>query len=122
MNKREARAKQIVEAIVAGLNKKHGYELFIRYDTDYIQLESGRFLDSLSIRYPNHALDNIGGSFCLVAIDDKPTYVRLLNKMLNNLMVYHTSAGHDSKRIPIDIKKVYGKTMDEIEIALDLAA
>lgn len=126
MNKREAQAKAIVEAIVADLNKKFNYELYIDFQKDCMQLSSGRLLDCLSIRYPNHKLDDIHCSYGLVAVADKPTYVRLFKKMLrtpepcNAIMMYYGTNG--DKSIPIDIKAMYGKTIDEIQIALDLAA
>ena len=125
MNKREAKAKAIVEAIVADLNKNHGYEFYIKFHKDYFQLKSGRLVDALSIKYPNHE-DH--GSFGLVTVFDKPTYVRLLKQMLktpepwNGVMMYHTSLDMRVPSTPIDIKKMYGKTIDEIQIALDLAA
>ena len=125
MNKREARAKAIVEAIVADLNKKFKYELYIDFKKDYMQLSSGRLLDWLSIRYPDHKLDDIHGSYGLVVVAGKTTYFRLFKKMLqtpepcNAIMTYYGTNG--DKSIPIDIKAMYGKTMDEIQIALDLA-
>jgi hypothetical protein len=108
------------------LNKKFNYELYIDFQKDCMRLLSGRLLDCLAIRYPDHRLDDIHGSYGLVAVAGKTTYFRLFKKMLTTpkpydaVMMYYGTNG--DKQIPLDIKAMYGKTMDEIQIALDLAA
>ena len=114
MNSREFTAKHLVESIIKDLNANHGMKLFIQHSSNDMMLNSKRICNTLSIRYPNEHMEN--GSFALITIKD-PTYVKLLNALIkcHDLTYYGTNR---NLRIPVDISKMYGSTIDEIHASL----
>jgi hypothetical protein len=122
MDKRELRAKSIAERIVADLNKRFGFKLKITSGETHKGPFSSSDYKYLRIQYPNGNND-----FCSFCFDEvrhglqqkQPTYVQLLNRLIkDNVMTYHNDGSHV---IEIELNSLYGKTFDEIEIALDLA-
>ena len=125
MDKRELRAKSIVERIVADLNKRFGFKLKITSGEAHKGPFSSSDYKYLRICYSDTHCDDDFFSYCFYEVrhglrQKQPTYVQLLNRLIkDNVMTYYDNSIHAIKEV--ELNSLYGKTFDEIEIALDLA-
>ena len=129
MNKREQKelqAKSIVEAMVKDLNHRFGWKLYIEMIHPRKSWESSRDFDALRISYPHPGGGVPNSSYCFAQIEStkhrpiKLTYANLLKSLLKFPMKFDFSKrlGYES----IDLSKLYGDTIEKVQIALDLNA
>ena len=106
MNAKEREARHILKTIAKDMSRRFNKKFFVKRWND----------DDILFGYDEH--DDDCTYIWLIANNKKPTYQKLLDHMIKNPIGHYESENNEI--LYVDFHKLYGRTIDEIRVNLDL--